>query len=105
MPTFQVAHSLAEAWVHLMTEGSAKIVKDLTLTRPYGWVFFYQSRAHLQNPSDISSALVGNAPILVDRVNGELRVLGTARPVEWYLSQYEQDLVRSNTSLARTRGE
>ena len=92
MPTFQVARTLAESWVRAMSEVDAELVKDATIARPYGWVFFYQSRAHLQNPSDFSSALVGNAPILVDKVDCEIRVLGTARPVEWYLAEYEKGL-------------
>ena len=92
MPTFQVARLLAESWVRCMTADGAELLRDATITRPYGWVFFYQSRAYLQNPTDVSRALAGNAPFLVDRVNGEVRVFGTAHPVEWYLSHYEREL-------------
>jgi hypothetical protein len=54
---------------------------DVTLERPYGWVFFF----------DVPGRVVaGNAPVLVTREDGELRVLGTALPVETYLARFER---------------
>lgn len=38
--------------------------------------FFYNSRDFIANPSDFSLSLAGNVPILIERINGELRVLG-----------------------------
>jgi len=31
-------------------------------------------------------------PIIVDRINGEIRVTGTAKPIEEYLAEYEATL-------------
>ena len=90
MPSFRIAKSLAEAWVRITTEGEAELVASATIARPYGWVFFYQSSQFLRDPTNTSAALTGNGPILIDRVDGEVRVLGTAHPTEWYLSEYEQ---------------
>lgn len=92
MPSFRVARSLAEAWVRITTEGEAELIPDATIAKPYGWVFFYQSTEFIRNPSNDLAALVGNAPILVDRIDGEIRVLGTAHPTELYLSEYERSL-------------
>ena len=53
----------------------------------FGWVYFYDSSAHLETGS-ASDALVGNAPLIVDRVDGKLYITGTAHPVEHYLQEY-----------------
>jgi hypothetical protein len=41
----------------------------------FGWVYFYDSSAHIETgqPSD---ALVGNAPLIVDKSDGKLYVTG-----------------------------
>jgi len=54
-------------------------------------VFFYESKAYLET-GNFSDRLAGNAPLLVDRYDGELRVTGTARPLAEYLSTYESSL-------------
>lgn len=92
MPSFSIARSLAEAWVRIVLEDTAEIVPEFTITKPYGWVFFYNSVEFIRDPSNDMAALLGNAPILVDRINGEIRVLGTAQPTEVYLSEYERSL-------------
>src|SRR5215467_2416646 len=68
-----------------------RIVREATIAKPYGWIFFYQSNEFLDN-GDPRAMLVGNAPIIVDRNTSELRVTGTARPLEEYLAKYEAAL-------------
>jgi hypothetical protein len=54
---------------------------ELTIERPYGWVFFW----------DVPGVLVaGNSPILVTRTDGVLHPLGSALPVEEYLARFER---------------
>ena len=74
------AKELAETWVRLRCDGTAELVEERTIKKPYGWVFFYRGK---------KGALAGNAPIIIDRVNGELRVTGTAKPITAYLEEYE----------------
>ena len=88
---FKQASRLAMAWVDIVCEGKARIVREATIAKPYGWVFFYQSKEFLDE-GIWSAQLAGNAPILVDRHTFELRVTGTAKPVEQYLSDYEKSL-------------
>jgi hypothetical protein len=88
---FTQASNLATAWVDIVCEGKARIVREATIAKPYGWVFFYQSREFLDNGAQ-SAMLVGNAPIVVNRHTFELRVTGTARPLEHYLDEYEKSL-------------
>jgi hypothetical protein len=92
MLSFSIAQSLAAAWVNITTEGRAALVLSSTVAKPYGWVFFYLPSEYMRDPSNHLNQLAGNAPLLVDRINGEIRVLGTARPLEWYLSKYEETL-------------
>ena len=91
MLLYDQALTLAETWVRVVCRGRAEILKDRVLKKPYGWVFFYQSSAYLKSGL-ISDCLVGNSPIVVDRQSKEIRVMGTARPVDEYLAEYESSL-------------
>jgi len=55
----------------------------------FGWLYFYDSSRHAQS-HDVRDALVGNAPLIVDRVDGMLYVTGTALPVEHYLDEHRR---------------
>jgi hypothetical protein len=66
----------------------AEIVDDSTIERPWGWVFFYESRRFLET-RDSSAQLLGNAPIIVERESGRTFETGTAHPTDVYLRNYE----------------
>ena len=53
----------------------------------YGWVFSYQSRQYIQT-NNMSDALIGNSPILVDKNSHEIHILGSGFPVEYYIENY-----------------
>ncbi|MGW8390578.1 YrhB domain-containing protein [Pseudoduganella sp. HUAS MS19] len=69
-----------DAWV---------LIPESTVERNFGWVFFYNSRKFLET-GDLQFAQAGNAPLLVKRDSGEIVVLGTAYPVEHYITEYEK---------------
>lgn len=73
---FEKARKIAEYWVSTVTDDQAILDRANTLALPYGWVFFYNSAEYIADRSRYEYALAGNVPILIDRVNGELRVLG-----------------------------
>jgi hypothetical protein len=87
-------HSTAESTVkgYLASQAGQNrefvVMQKLTIERPFGWVFFYNSKQFLET-GDISQALVGNAPLIVDRTDGSVHVTGTAEPIEHYLKDYE----------------
>jgi hypothetical protein len=85
------AKELAETWVRLACHDDAELVEESTIKKPYGWVFFYRGK---------KEALAGNAPIIIDRVNGELRVTGTARPITAYLEEYEASLPPARLAMS-----
>jgi hypothetical protein len=55
----------------------------------FGWLYFYDSSGHVKT-GRASDALVGNAPLIVDRIDGKLYVTGTAHPIEHYLQEYRR---------------
>jgi hypothetical protein len=73
----------------LPLEDEIVIVDEATIERPWGWVFFYNSKLWLQT-RDIRYALAGNAPFLVERESGRVLATGTAYPVERYIENYER---------------
>jgi hypothetical protein len=75
---------------------AAVIVESATIERAFGWVFFYQSREYLKSGS-IRHALAGNAPLIVDRLTGDIVATGTTHPIEHYLAEYEAPRNRSDT--------
>jgi hypothetical protein len=100
---FAKAAALATAWVDIVCDGNARIVLEATIAKPYGWIFFYESKEFLDGGA-ISVALAGNAPIVVNRDTHELRVTGTAMPLEHYLRQYEQSLAPPSLQVAPQLG-
>ncbi len=63
----------------------------LTIEKPWGWVFFYNSQRYLETRDD-QYQLFGNAPFIVNKLTGEIRGTGTAKPIEFYISEYEATL-------------
>ena len=55
----------------------------------FGWVYFYDGATHAKSrqPAD---AVVGNAPLIVDKLDGKLYIIGTAHPLEHYLQEYRR---------------
>ena len=65
-----------------------EILESETLEREWGWVFFYDSADHIRT-GDEKYAIAGNAPLIVNKISGELIVTGTAWPIEKYIEDYE----------------
>jgi hypothetical protein len=99
MLPYAKAKILAETWIELTTDGACEIsqVED----KPYGWVFHYNTKDY--DSKDIFTYMVGNAPIIIDRVDGELRVTGTAYPTDHYIKEYEATLPESRMTMTPER--
>ena len=63
------------------------LIEQQTLERNFGWVFFYDTKRHLET-GDFRHALAGNAPIVVTKADGRIHETGTAYPIEHYLKQF-----------------
>ena len=91
------AKKLAAGWLttHSADGGAERplelcLLEDDTMEANFGWVFFYTSRLYRET-GDLRYAIAGNAPLIVDRVDGSLHVTGTAQPVEYYIEQYRHN--------------
>ena len=91
MTTRTAARALVDAFITNddLPEGDVAIVlDDETIEKPWGWVFFYNSRRFVET-GDVLSCLGGNAPLIVERTSGRLLETGTAQDIGFYLSNYE----------------
>jgi hypothetical protein len=55
----------------------------------FGWVYFYDGSAHAKSGRPVD-AVIGNAPLIVDRNDGKLYVTGTEHPIEHYLEEFRR---------------
>ena len=64
-----------------------QIIHESTETHDFGWVFFYNSKKYIET-KDISDALGGNTPLIVDKSSQKIFATGTAHPVSHYVENY-----------------
>lgn len=64
------------------------IIDKETIEKSFGWIFFYNSKKYLES-GELSYMLAGNAPFIVSRVSGDIQEMGTAKPIDEYISEYE----------------
>ncbi|MVM29925.1 hypothetical protein GO755_07770 [Spirosoma sp. HMF4905] len=110
MLTFESARELAQSYIHKMNENHVdydpvylsylrrndptytQVKTTLVLTdsqeESFGWIFFYNSKEFLET-GNLSYALGGNSPIIINKQTGELWETGTAHPVEYYIEKYK----------------
>ncbi len=82
------ARGLVLEYIRRRAGQNARILDDKTRHEDFGWVFFYQSTEFLST-GDPGTAMVGNAPLIVDR-EGRIFVTGTALDVEHYIREFER---------------
>lgn len=87
--TAEEAIRLAREWVqrHSSVADEVVLLEKETITRPYGWFFFYNSK-HFLATHDVEHALFGNAPLLVDK-RGHVHVTGTVYAVAHYVAAFD----------------
>lgn len=88
----KLAEKVALSFIQLLNpqlQDEIIILTEATITKPYGWVFFYNSVKFIQTGKPTDS-LAGNAPILVLKNGSGLISLGTALPTEKYLEKLEK---------------
>ena len=67
------------------------ILEEYTIEKEFGWVFFYDSRKHVETQA-FEDTVLGNAPIIVNRLDASTHSTGTALPTEHYIRDYEERL-------------
>jgi Immunity protein 35 len=90
--TEEQALNLVKRYVAEKASGSGVemlVMEDETMTTEFGWVFFYNTRAYIED-GDEMAIIVGAAPEIVDKTSGKLEVAGTAYPIEYYIEMYKR---------------
>ena len=62
-----------------------------TIERPFGWVFYYNSRKFIETGSD-RYRLLGPGPVIVDRHSGVIKFFGSDTSDEEAIEEYEREL-------------
>jgi alkanesulfonate monooxygenase SsuD/methylene tetrahydromethanopterin reductase-like flavin-dependent oxidoreductase (luciferase family) len=75
-----------------LNDDNVSILVDQTIERHWGWMFFYQSKRWIET-RDLRDAIIGNAPVFVNRDTGECRFIGTSQTVAEQIEAYEKLLV------------
>ena len=68
------------------------VVNESTIEKPFGWVFFYQSKKFLET-GIFMHRLAGNGPVFVNKMTGEIDFFGSLPPFEVILADYERKLL------------
>jgi hypothetical protein len=71
------------------------VAEQGTIVKPYGWVFFYNSKTFLEKGVN-SYRLAGNGPVIVNKLTGSVEFFGTNKPPEELIREYEQKLAGGN---------
>jgi hypothetical protein len=69
------------------------VMLDKTITKEYGWVFFYNTRQYLET-KNIKYVRPGTAPFIVNKNDGTVYFLPSSKPVEAALEDYEKELAK-----------
>ena len=91
MTTREDARALVEQYLaeqDLTVDVDVVLLDDATIERPWGWVFFYESRQFVES-GDSDEFLLGNVPLIVERGSGRLILTGSAESIEFYVENYE----------------
>lgn len=67
------------------------IVDAGTIEKPYGWIFFYNSKKYLDT-GEIRHALAGNGPVIVNRLTEAVDFYGASGSIQDLIEEYERKL-------------
>jgi hypothetical protein len=67
------------------------VVEKSTIEKPFGWVFFYNSKRFVET-GESRYRLAGNGPVIVNKHNGSVEFFGSAKPLQEIVTEYEQKL-------------
>ena len=62
-----------------------------TIEKPYGWVFFYNSKEFVET-GEFRYRLAGNGPVIVNKYSGSMDFFGASRAPSRFIEEYERKL-------------
>jgi Immunity protein 35 len=69
-------------------DDSFVIIENRTTERSFGWIFFCNSRKFLETGLP-RYRLAGNGPIIVNKIDGTVRLCGAGQSLEEVIRDYE----------------
>jgi Immunity protein 35 len=72
----------------IIDEDEIAIVDDLVIEKEWGWIFIYQSKRWISNRNR-SYKILGLCPIVVEKLDGNLRYLDEGNSAEECIQKYE----------------
>jgi hypothetical protein len=86
------------------------LLESSTLEKSYGWVFFWNSKRYLET-RNIRFSVAGGGPVIFERSNGKMMMLGGALPSDKSIEEYERNyekgftLEPKNLSILKVRDQ
>ena len=65
------------------------VVEKSTIERPFGWVFFYNSKKYIET-GVFRYRLAGNGPVIVNKSTQVVEFCGSNKPVQELIEDYEK---------------
>jgi hypothetical protein len=83
----QTAYNLAVEYLNKNSKCEIAILDDKTVETEYGWIFFYDSKKWVETKT-LGCRMVGNIPVLVEKVDGSIRTIYEGLRYEATLEEY-----------------
>ncbi len=77
----------------LALEDTVVVFDQATIDKPYGWIFFYNSKK-FADTGILHYEICGNGPVIVNKHEGTVLAFGSSIPVEFIIEEYELDLAK-----------
>ena len=65
------------------------VVESQIIEKPYGWVFFYNSKSFVETGL-LQYTLAGNGPVIVNKYDGTVQFLGSSEAQLEVLGEYDR---------------
>ena len=98
MILYEQAHTIAVDYLQRQSEEGGielAVVEESTIEKPYGWIFWYQSKKWVET-RQMMAALFGTHPFIVEKAEGDVTFLSGRPGIEftydWNVSLSEQQI-------------
>lgn len=90
--TFKQAREIAEKQIEAWSHGDIELVilESETIEKWYGWIFCYNSKKFLET-GNMSYAVVGNCPLFISKLSGEISTYFTSYSLESMIEIHEEE--------------
>lgn len=65
------------------------VFEELSIKKPYGIIFFYNTKKLFESRDERDNTLVGGGPFLVEYKTGNIVEFGSNRSEDYYIQEYE----------------